>query len=471
MSKNIDRRQFLKMFTVSAAAASLTAFGVYRDTFARAVDQLINSENYLPIVMEGKGRLPTPTTTPTATSTIIATNTPTGTLTPTDTPTGTLTPTDTPTGTLTPTDTPTPTGSTTPTDTPTPTATRTPGIGPKVVHVHNVNATNWSYGGDWYGDHVDQTKVNIMIDQGLMTLTNKSNIGDAWNSLLPGYTHGKGIAIKVNLNNSSGCNTNENRIDALMEPVNALIAGMVTIGVQESDIWIFDAIRPIPVRFSSKCQYNVRFIDRGDCEEQATFDSLNQSATVHFNHPGLTDRKVVDAIVNASYLINMPILKDHGIAGVTLGFKNHFGTINRITDDYEPDNLHNYIEPGNSYYSPNYNPLVDIYSNANILNKTILTVGDGLFGAYGCCTNNDPPARWVSFGNIAANSLFLSADPVADDCIMLDILDAEPGEHPQRPNADDYLRLADSAGMGVYERGDPWHPEYQKIDYIKLELT
>ena len=171
MSNKIDRRQFLKIFTVSAAATGLTAFGVYRDTFARAVDQLFNDKNYLPLVMEGKGRPPTLTATPTATSTVIATNTPTGTLTPTDTPTptGTITPTDTPTGTL------------TPTDTPTPTATRTPGVGPKVVHVHNVNATNWNYDGSWYGDHVDQGKVNVMIDEGLKTLTNKSNIVDAWN--------------------------------------------------------------------------------------------------------------------------------------------------------------------------------------------------------------------------------------------------------------------------------------------------
>ena len=126
------------------------------------------------------------------------------------------------------------------------------------------------------------------------------------------------------------------------------------------------------------------------------------------------------------------------------------------------------------YYSPNYNPLVDIYANANILNKTILTVGDGLFGAYGCCTNTNPPSRWESFGNNASNSLFLSADPVAVDCIMLDILDAEQPDgdiHPKRPNADDYLKLAELAGMGVYERGNPWNPDYQKIDYIKLELT
>jgi hypothetical protein len=258
-----------------------------------------------------------------------------------------------------------------------------------------------------------------------------------------------------------------------MQPVNALITGMLTIGVSASDIWIYDAIRPLPDRLTSKCLYPVRFIDRGDCKETATFNSADQNAQVHFNNPNLTDRRVADVIVDASYLINMPILKDHGIAGVTLGFKNHFGTINKIMREGN-DNLHWFIDPDDGRYSSSYNPLVDIYSNHNILNKTILTVGDGLFGAYGCCTNSNPPDPWVSFGNKAANSFFLSADPVADDCIMLDILDAEQsdgGIHPKRPGADDYLKLAEGVGMGVYERGNPWNPGYQKIDYIKLELT
>jgi uncharacterized protein (DUF362 family) len=46
---------------------------------------------------------------------------------------------------------------------------------------------------------------------------------------------------------------------------------------------------------------------------------------------------VTDVLRNAT-LINMPIMKGgHPIAGVTLGFKNHFGTIDN------PGGLHTYI--------------------------------------------------------------------------------------------------------------------------------
>ena len=309
-----------------------------------------------------------------------------------------------------------------------------------------------------------------MMDEALKTLTEKPDISQAWSSLLPGYQAGKGIAIKVNFNNSGQCEDNDNRIDALMEPLNALIRGMLGIGVQASDIWVFDAIRFLPSRFREKCQYpGIRFLDNG-CAEKVTFTSSDPNAQVIFQDPRLSPRRVVDVIIDAKYLINMPILKDHGIAGVTLGFKNHFGTIQPPIMGPGEDNLHYYIDPDDGHYRSDSNPMVDIYSNPHIQNKTILTVGDGLFGAYGCCTNTDPPSPWQSFGGKAPNSFFLSTDPVAIDCVMLDILDAEPGDHPKRYGADDYLKVAAGASMGMYERGDPWGAGYQKIVYTKIEL-
>jgi hypothetical protein len=346
----------------------------------------------------------------------------------------------------------------------------TPGIGPKVVHVHHANATFWDFIHGWYGDYVNQDLVNQMVDEGLKTLTAKPSVREAWNSLLPGYKAGKATAIKVNYNNTFQCNGTGNLIDALMEPVNALIRGMLDLGVLPSDIWVFDASRPLPTRFRNKCPYpGIRFFDarHGGCAEPATFNSSDPSAQVIFHNPYLNPRRVTDVIINASYLINMPILKDHSAAGVSLGFKNHFGTIDQITGN-DPDNLHLFMDPTNGYYRSDSNPLVDIYANPHIINKTILCMGDGLFGCLG--TQGGNPGRWQTFANKSPNSFFLSTDPVAIDCIMLDILDAEPWEHPRRPSADDYLKLAAEAGMGVYERGDPWNPGYQNIDYIKIEL-
>ena len=63
------------------------------------------------------------------------------------------------------------------------------------------------------------------------------------------------------------------------------------------------------------------------------------------------------------------------------------------------------------------------------------------------------------------NSLFFATDPVAVDCVMCDFLAAEFGEETTFAN---YLRLASQAGLGVYERGNPWGSGYQQIDHLKV---
>jgi uncharacterized protein (DUF362 family) len=166
---------------------------------------------------------------------------------------------------------------------------------------------------------------------------------------------------------------------------------------------------------------------------------------------------VTDVLVNATYVINIPIFKAHMTgAGLTLGFKNHQGSHNN------PSALHPYIFPGGIYFRADYNPLVDLNRNLNIGAKTVLTIGDGLFAGNAW---NSPALAMQTFGGKPPNSLFFSTDPVAIDCVMYDFLDAE---WQLNADAGNYLRLASEAGMGVYERGDPWGKGYVLIDYQKI---
>ena len=73
----------------------------------------------------------------------------------------------------------------------------------------------------------------------------------------------------------------------------------------------------------------------------------------------------------------------------------------------------------------------------------------------------------VILNNSVPESVFLSTDPVAIDCVMTDFVYAE------NPSISDpnYLPLAGAAGLGVYERGDPWSSGYNQIDYMKINLT
>ncbi len=106
----------------------------------------------------------------------------------------------------------------------------------RVVHVHNSDATNWDYATGWYGDSVNQTLVDVMTDRGVIELTNTTTRVDAWHALMPTYTAGQKVAIKINLNNATSCGDNGKIIDALPQPINSVIQGLKAIGVAESDI-------------------------------------------------------------------------------------------------------------------------------------------------------------------------------------------------------------------------------------------
>lgn len=352
-----------------------------------------------------------------------------------------------------------------------------------VVHVHAAGATFWDYGSTYYGDYVDHDVVDAMMDAGVMALTGLGSVAEAWRAIVPEYAPGRTIAVKINMNNCYhcdlprvGCADWQLALNALIHPVNAIVSGLrrAYADFHEGDVWVYDGTmggnppvsqRRISGRMKAGCLYpGVRFMDTG-CSEPATYDSASPTAPVAWRPPVGVPMppavRVTDVLVNATYVINMPIMRRHGAAGVTLGFKNHFGSVADCSqlhdwilwDDGHPEGLR-------------YSALVDLYQNPNIAAKTVLTVGDGLYGNWESNTTKAKP--WRTFGGRAAESLFLSFDPVAIDCVMTDILHAEM---PVSPMADVYLQLAAQASLGVYERGDPWGTGYARIRYHREDVT
>ena len=337
----------------------------------------------------------------------------------------------------------------------------------RVVHTHSSLATSWDYATGWYGDYVDQAVVDRMVDRGVMDLTGTLTRADAWRAIIPGYIAGQKVAIKINLNNAS-CDDSHQIIDALPQPVNSVIQGLKSIGIPENNIWVYDVTNgwhsgQMPSRLVNKIVALYPAV-KFHSNESGCSTALGFSGTehVHFFVPAnreITDRPICNALVQASYLINMPIMKKHGMAGVTLGFKNHFGSIDGC------DQVHWSVELGDGAYLSTYNGLVDIYNNAHFKNKTVLTIGDGLYGAR---INNydEVPNPWPTFGDHSPNSLFFSRDPVAIDCVMYDFLDAEGGVPG---GSDDYLKLAQASGFGTFEHWDGTG-QYHTIDYRLIEV-
>ena len=89
---------------------------------------------------------------------------------------------------------------------------------------------------------------------------------------------------------------------------------------------------------------------------------------MHFNNPQATkilDRQLPDVLYDATYLINMPIIKKHSSIPVSLAFKNHFGSIDYVNGGPTSDELHEYIEAPSegTLYDSDYSPYVDIYND------------------------------------------------------------------------------------------------------------
>jgi uncharacterized protein (DUF362 family) len=362
---------------------------------------------------------------------------------------------------------------------------------PHVVHVRSSNATSWNGTGYFY-NAVNQNAVDAMIQTGLKRLTGATSWADIWGVLfgtvrVGGYAPGQKIAFKVNLNNNrtsdTSCDTHGNVIDALPQPLLGAIRGMVAAGVQPSDIVIYDSIRDVPsyLRNPILAAYpGVQFVGTGNCPGvTGPAHGKDPSLAVQFHDPNhyLQARSLANVLYDATYVVNVPILKRHsgdGAIPVSLGFKNHFGSLDRISGNGN-DDLHLYVSTTGSQYSAAYNPLPDIYLNDNIRKKTALTLGDGLFGAFG--VGNDAAMSWSVFGG-PANSLFFSADPVAIDCVMVDFIVAQG--LVTKAHAYDYLFYASQVGLGLCEGTHaspggnplqlPYGSGYTTIRYARVDV-
>ncbi|MFH0971439.1 MAG: DUF362 domain-containing protein, partial [Candidatus Micrarchaeota archaeon] len=236
----------------------------------------------------------------------------------------------------------------------------------RVVSVHDSDATSWDFscttscGSLYYGDnaYTNQVAVDRMFDRGLMELSGKTTVFDAWKEIIPNYQAGEKVAIKVNFNNAGNWVETDAVIDALPQPIISIVRGLKLLGLQEGDIIVYDATRPIPDRFRNviNAKYpNLGYYGRlsnGGQVKAVTKTSTDPSAWVDFSASGFASaEKIPDQLISAAYLIDLPIMKKHEGTGITLSFKNHFGT-------FFDTAMHSYMYLTWPDYSPTKNPFV-----------------------------------------------------------------------------------------------------------------
>lgn len=238
-------------------------------------------------------------------------------------------------------------------------------------------------------------------------------------------------------------------------------------GVRGEDILIYDATgarnvgQPIYTRIRSNPNpqfRSVKFLVGADYSLggrlSATPDLQNP---IRFANQELPTGYLPQQVTETKYLINMALLRPHGMAGVTLAGKNHLGSVYFPRDGgWSPRVLHNGVV--RTQQTGSYNPLVDLIGHRHLGGKTMLYILDGLYTAE---HNEGNVFLWASLGDQWASSMLMSQDPVAIDSVGLDILGSEPRATQVRGNPDNYLHEAAQAARPA--SGTIYDPDGRRV--------
>ena len=345
----------------------------------------------------------------------------------------------------------------------------------RVAWVHNKDATDKECSNSsndyWFQDNnTNQQVVSNMLSEVLQLFTEKESDIEAWDTIFKyfniqhgkgevGYQTGEKIVIKVNMNatitGNQGINTSPQLCYALLDQL------VNTVGVAQSDISIGDPHRSMSDATFNKCNAdfpNVTYWGKGGGRVSVT----PQNNAIFWSN-GNPSNPLPLSYINAEYMINVPVIKKHHRAGITLAAKNHFGSIAPFTGG--ASHLHPSLPcPEATGFADNgdygvYRCLVDIMGHKDLGGKTVLYLVDAVWGS----TNwGHPPIWWrmAPFNNDWPNSLFVSQDPVAIESVAFDFLfhefndthptegapaNTEKGPFPHFAGTDDYLiQAADS---------------------------
>ncbi len=336
-------------------------------------------------------------------------------------------------------------------------------IGNRVVAVNDNQVTTWDGRQTWYGSDsfVSQARVDQMVREGVLSLTGKETEAEAWARIVWGYGRGKKISVKINENNSiSGGNV----IDPLPQILKALVKGLKDGGIDESDIWFLEPSRTIVDRIAEpvKTAYpGVTFYgaEKTEYSSACTWDSSSSALTIRHKDSALGTSRLPDQLGASTYLIHMPIMKAHGMAGITLTYKNLFGL-------FEASAIPKFHD---TFFNESNNPMVEIYANSNVAGKTVLILADGIYGNW--VNNHTAPTPWVNtFGDgLWPKRIFVSKDPVAVDCVMHDFLN---WEKDLSARDETYIVQAARAGHGTREHwNNPTDKKYSTIDFVQREMS
>jgi len=213
--------------------------------------------------------------------------------------------------------------------------------------------------------------------------------------------------------------------------VESIIQGLKLAGIKDKNIIVFE-------RFNRELEtagFRVRRKTEGiqcfgtDELPGGGYEAEPQSA----GSVGTCFSKIVSRLCTA--IVNVPVLKDHDLAGISVAMKNFFGVI------------HN----PNKYHGNNCNPFIaELNTHPYIAHKVRLTVCDALLAQYHGGPGYKPQWTWNYQG------IIVGRDPVALDRICHTIIEEKRKEMKlpslqQAHREPKYISTAAMLGLGIDE--------------------
>ncbi|MCF6159019.1 MAG: DUF362 domain-containing protein [wastewater metagenome] len=289
----------------------------------------------------------------------------------------------------------------------------------------------------------DLTVIQRMMDEGMFALTGKKTTAGAWRSF---FSPQDVVGIKINPIAGKKLSTRP-------EVVHAIILSLLAAGVKENNIIVWD-------RFEGHLMFAGYQLNKGSSGVRyyGTEQTAGYNNEVYYesedDDPTIREKNGVRSLFSniatrqVTAIINVPVMKNHGIAGVTLCLKNlAFGVVNN-TARFHPSPY--FCDPAIS----------EICVHPAMQSKVRLHIVDALQACFdGGPVGMKPNMMWNE------ERLFFGTDPVAIDRIGLEIIDKKRKEHNRMPASRQarHIITAGMKGLGVYDKN--------AIDIIELNVT
>ncbi len=270
------------------------------------------------------------------------------------------------------------------------------------------------------GGGPDGARLGKLLDRLLQAFYGVDNPGEAWRRLV---RPGEVIGLKVNCLAGKGASTHPELVEAIMERLQQA-------GIRARDILVWD-------RLSEDLESAGYRIATGRDRARVMGNDLlgYEDELSAFGSAASLLAKALTQVCDG--VINLPVLKDHGIVGVTLAMKNLFGAVHN-PNKYHPNTGDPYV--------------ADVYMLPPIRQKVRLTICDAVNGQYEGGPSYMPQWSWPFNGLLAAR------DPVALDWTGWQILEQERARRGLKPLKDagrepKWILTAARHGIGTNDPG------------------